>query len=832
MNHSNKLAFPAILILGIAFPALAAQSLPWEREIPLRQAAQSVVIKNSLNPTNPQPDWGAYPSGSAMTINNLKMRTTLWGPPHRITISLTKNNVWDRRINTRGLEAPTLQEITEGAFAPANKDYVGKHPETQRPRAYGYLLKEGGFYDPYREPIEYPMPCLKPVGQIIVGMDALAGATPPMATQSCANGVVKLEATQGEAKASLEYVLGMTSNLYGVRGQFTGMNTSVWLRLYRHRDTAHLKYMREDGTYTRPGTEKDKAFNFPMDPPTSGKDGRYFWIRQQMPAEKTFPQGFDYVLMGVVLTPGAVEIETVQGQTGLGTPPPDARIAAASGAAGTATFKPGASGKLEALVTIVTTMDGVDVLAVARKRLTAAEAAGFDGVVKENTEWWNAFYDQRESGRVFQGLTGTASTEDIVSIYRSYADGHGGGTHTDMQQHECSASYVPPEKDAQLWSSAPCYNEIFTSSRFVRNWADNQVMWKQLVWHWLPGAKHNAQAMFGMPGMALFHGYQPPVKPDRIVHTTITLELCLDTMAQTIKPVWDEWDYGGDIEFLRKECYPLMREMALFYAAYAKKGDDGYYHVIPSMEPERWGFYPQFARNKDVISSLCMFRWALNRAAEASEILGVDADLRGRWREVATKMAPYPTWDTPEGPVFCAVRGVQPQVIDGDHFGEAAEYPTILADEINLDSPKEQRDMMVRTARLLAKAETSHQTLLLLGATQRSWGRDAEALLNSRSGRMHLFPAVPATDEVAFRNFQARGGFLVSAANNAQGVYFLEVLARRDNTCRILNPWPGKSVVVREAGKTEPVAIQMDKSNGECLEFSAVAGRKYSIRPQ
>ena len=34
-----------------------------------------------------------------------------------------------------------------------------------------------------------------------------------------------------------------------------------------------------------------------------------------------------------------------------------------------------------------------------------------------------------------------------------------------------------------------------------------------------------------------------------------------------------------------------MREMAIFYANYAKKGDDGYYHVIPSMEPERWGFY-------------------------------------------------------------------------------------------------------------------------------------------------------------------------------------------------------------------------------------------------
>ena len=100
----------------------------------------------------------------------------------------------------------------------------------------------------------------------------------------------------------------MTSNLYAIRGEFAGINTPVWLRLYRHRDTAHTLYMTADGkTYTKPGTEADKAFNGPLDPPTSGKDGRYFWIRQQMPAEKTFPQGFEYVLMGVVTRPGKVE---------------------------------------------------------------------------------------------------------------------------------------------------------------------------------------------------------------------------------------------------------------------------------------------------------------------------------------------------------------------------------------------------------------------------------------------------------------------------------------------------------------------------------------------
>ncbi len=437
MKPRNDLALLAILFLGTVLPAgtiyawsaaadspLLGQVLPWQREMPLREAAKTVLIESTLNPTNPLPDSGGFGAGGGMTINNLKMRTTLWGPPDRITISLNKNNVWDRRVNTRCFQSPTLQEITDGVFSPANKGFVGKASDSQRPRGFGYLLKEGGFYDGYRQPVEYPMPCMKPVGQIIVGMDPLAGAELPQVTQSCANGVVQLQVVKGEAKASLKYVLGMTSNLYAVRGEFTAINSPVWLRLFRHRDTAHTVYMDAEGTrYTRRGAEADKDFNAPMDPPSSGQDGRYFWIRQKMPPEKTFPQGFEYVLMGIVIgapgTPGREKSTSRAWKDKRNwarrrrSPPSPAR----RGAAATATFTPSADGKLEALITIVTTMDGPDVMALARHGWTPRPAGGFDGVVKENKQWWNDFYDKREEGRVFHGLSGlSAATMFAPSI--------------------------------------------------------------------------------------------------------------------------------------------------------------------------------------------------------------------------------------------------------------------------------------------------------------------------------------------------------------------------------------------------------------------------------
>jgi hypothetical protein len=85
---------------------------------------------------------------------------------------------------------------------------------------------------------------------------------------------------------------------------------------------------------------------------------------------------------------------------------------------------------------------------------------------------------------------------------------------------------------------------------------------------------------------------------------------------------------------------------------------------------------------------------------------------------------------------------------------------------------------------------------------------------------------------VAFRNFQARGGFLVSACKNSKGVYHVEILARRDISCRLMNPWPGQPVVVRAVGQTESVPVQIDRSNGECLVFAAVANQKYRVEPE
>ena len=288
-------------------------------------------------------------------------------------------------------------------------------------------------------------------------------------------------------------------------------------------------------------------------------------------------------------------------------------------------------------------------------------------------------------------------------------------------------------------------------------------MWWQLLEEWLPAARQNARETYGMPGMMLVHGYLPPVKPDRYVHSTVALEYSLDTAAQVVKVPWDQWDYGGDVDFLRAKVYPPLHDLAQFFAAYAKKGNDGFYHVIPAIEAEAWGIFPEFRRGQDTISALCMFRWTFLRAAEAAEVLGVDREERATWRAMAGQMAPYPVYQTPAGLIFNTVNGTVPSWKRGDHPWYAGVYPTTLADEITLDSSPALREQMIRTANS-APAAPNAEVLVLLGAcpeTAASLGRGKpralttvealraeidrfpERLLNSRSGRIHLFPCVP-----------------------------------------------------------------------------------------
>ena len=244
-----------------------------------------------------------------------------------------------------------------------------------------------------------------------------------------------------------------------------------------------------------------------------------------------------------------------------------------------------------------------------------------------------------------------------------------------------------------------------------------------------------------------------------------------------------------------------------------------------------------------------MFKWTLRTAAEAAGLLGVDRELAEGWLEVAERLAPYPIYQVGSGPVIGGNEMAFPRFTRGDHFMFTGYYPVNLADEINLDSTQEEKDLMTRTADVLGGGR-NWEPYILTGASPdcipRAYGRGAvkiedhkmlakeiieapERLMNSRSGRIHLFPSVPEWTVAAFRGFLARGGFSVSAARDETGVQGVVISAARSIPCRIMNPWAGHSVAVTDVETGEAVPSEIDASNEECVVFQAQAGHSYSL---
>ena len=830
------------LLLSFSVACIAGNESPplWEGQPSLVELSKGAWIESALQSLDAQPDFGAYPMGHAMVISSLGMRTTLWGTPDRVTFSLMKNDVFDRRIHRP--HAPTLAEIIEGANSPINAQITNENPNTKRPRCGGYLSPKGGFLDPLRKPMHYNFPCPKPVAQIILGLDDFKNAKATPLKQSCTDGEVSFSLSKMGRKADIQALLGMTSNLYTIRIKLSNCTNGVNVRLYRHRDTSHQSYMDEEGlTYTNPKAKADSSFNGPMSPPTSGVTHGDFWIRQDFPPEETFPKGeFHYYVVGRIIEGRVLHIQCVENERNLGTPPSDPLIAKAKGSAATATVLPDKGDTIQALVVTVSSLDAEHALEEAKKRLDKAErAGGFDAVKSENLAWFQNFYKQREEGRVF----GSDSLhpwpgESIQDVYRSWYCNHGGNTKPDMERLQASAHYANPENDAPSWHGLPCYNEIFYTSRFVHHWEDSVDLWKKIVFHWKKGGEENACDTYGLPGMYLPHGYQPPTKADSYFHTSAALELCLGSAAQLLHPLWDEWDYGGDLKVLQK-AYTPMRETALFYDAYLKKGGDGLFHAIPSMPEENYGIWPGFVRNRDVTSAVTMMRWELERTAEASKILGVDAQERKSWLEKATHLPSPWIWNSPTGPIFSDLADLKQVRFKKDHPWESCLYPVTLSDAVTLDSPQELRDVALRTAPNLPNASTLEARILTgdlkldpmhdKEVSKIEPGSTAEALLNSRGGVMHFFPGISPKADVAFRHFQARGGFLVSASHQNGKVTHLTIESRRTIPCTFVSPW----------GNVQPVVVsnhhdQMVLHRGEnpdSWSFNTQVGETYDVSP-
>lgn len=103
---------------------------------------------------------------------------------------------------------------------------------------------------------------------------------------------------------------------------------------------------------------------------------------------------------------------------------------------------------------------------------------------------------------------------------------------------------------------------------------------------------------------------------------------------------WLLYDFTQDEGWLREYGYPIIKGVAEFYRNYpnVKKGTDGKYHIHGVNNGESaWG-------STDTIEELSAMYAVTTTAIRASQVLGVDEDMRGVWQEFLDNLAPLPTF--------------------------------------------------------------------------------------------------------------------------------------------------------------------------------------------
>lgn len=405
---------------------------------------------------------------------------------------------------------------------------------------------------------------------------------------------------------------------------------------------------------------------------------------------------------------------------------------------------------------------------------------------------------------------------------------------------------------------------------FSSNHADQHLPYVDLVNTLMPIAEWNAREQFGMPGAYFPHSAYPvPSKVNAYPVPPWGYEIC--ETPWTVQSLWWHYLYTLDKTYLAR-VFPVLRAAAVFIAAYLSKGDDGRYHVFPTVSPENWGHSAGFRLNRNCIVDLALIEFLLDAVVEAARVLGRDAAESAQWRNIRANLAPYPAVDGPYGRVWLDIENAPAEYV---YNVPATLTPVFPAEQTGLDRRRELLEIARRTTRTirleggndlvwqpLARArlamldlawfkkevrysllpngiandrcrqidgryrdETNFDFMMRMGVWTENFSLPAvlnECMLQSYSGTIRLFPNTKNLGPARFQDLRAVGAFLVSAVWDGTRVSDVRIRSERGAEARVVRPWP--SAKVTSNGAAVPTV-----TDGDAIRFKTTAGAEYLV---
>lgn len=162
-----------------------------------------------------------------------------------------------------------------------------------------------------------------------------------------------------------------------------------------------------------------------------------------------------------------------------------------------------------------------------------------------------------------------------------------------------------------------------------------------IVDKWREPGHETAQQMYGCNGWTMHHATD--IFGKTVPNANVSWGMSPLSGVWMTFPLWRHFEFTQEEEYLKNRAYPIMKEAMQFVSDFLVE-KDGYLVTNPTMSPENAYMLDgddspyQLTYAATVDNQTLMAH--IDHCIEASELLGVDEDLRKNWKQIRLKIPP------------------------------------------------------------------------------------------------------------------------------------------------------------------------------------------------